>query len=204
MSRYFGVPCQRYDEMGTDTGNASAFHHGKWHGKEAELFVREVGMTPMAASAPSVQWAVEGSPLHPRGMGQGLLWRVLLLAVRRGHGRLAKPTAAVRPGAAPRTQEAGRSAGRQGGQRRLPTPDLLQDRGVAPALSQRGLRAWRRSRRSGRRTDTAWNPSTRQRSEAGKEDPEVSGGSPVERSAAFGSCSRCRSIVSGGSRMRRQ
>lgn len=34
---------------GTDTGNASAFHHGKWHGKEAELFVREVGMTPMEA-----------------------------------------------------------------------------------------------------------------------------------------------------------
>ena len=34
---------------GTDTGNASAFHHGKWHGKEAELFAREVGMTPMEA-----------------------------------------------------------------------------------------------------------------------------------------------------------
>src|SRR2546423_1052484 len=31
------------------TGTASAFHHGKWHGKEAELFVREVGMTPMEA-----------------------------------------------------------------------------------------------------------------------------------------------------------
>jgi imidazolonepropionase-like amidohydrolase len=28
---------------GADTGNASAFHHGKWHGTEAELFVREVG-----------------------------------------------------------------------------------------------------------------------------------------------------------------
>jgi imidazolonepropionase-like amidohydrolase len=34
---------------GSDTGNASAFSHGKWHGKEAELFVKEVGMTPMAA-----------------------------------------------------------------------------------------------------------------------------------------------------------
>jgi imidazolonepropionase-like amidohydrolase len=34
---------------GSDTGNASAFNHGKWHGKEAELFVREVGMTPMEA-----------------------------------------------------------------------------------------------------------------------------------------------------------
>jgi imidazolonepropionase-like amidohydrolase len=34
---------------GSDTGNASAFAHGKWHGKEAELFVGEVGMTPMEA-----------------------------------------------------------------------------------------------------------------------------------------------------------
>src|SRR5271157_5431569 len=34
---------------GSDTGNASAFSHGKWHGKEAELFVKEVGMTPMEA-----------------------------------------------------------------------------------------------------------------------------------------------------------
>ncbi len=29
---------------GSDTGNASAFSHGKWHGKEAELFLKEVGM----------------------------------------------------------------------------------------------------------------------------------------------------------------
>ena len=34
---------------GSDTGNASAFAHGKWHGKEAELFVKEAGMTPMEA-----------------------------------------------------------------------------------------------------------------------------------------------------------
>jgi imidazolonepropionase-like amidohydrolase len=34
---------------GSDTGNASAFSHGRWHGKEAELFVREVGMPPMEA-----------------------------------------------------------------------------------------------------------------------------------------------------------
>jgi imidazolonepropionase-like amidohydrolase len=34
---------------GSDTGNASAFSHGRWHGKEAELFIREVGMTPMEA-----------------------------------------------------------------------------------------------------------------------------------------------------------
>jgi imidazolonepropionase-like amidohydrolase len=35
--------------IGSDTGNASAFSHGRWHGKEAELFVKEVGMTPMEA-----------------------------------------------------------------------------------------------------------------------------------------------------------
>jgi imidazolonepropionase-like amidohydrolase len=34
---------------GSDTGNASAFSHGKWHGKEAELFVKQVGMTSMEA-----------------------------------------------------------------------------------------------------------------------------------------------------------
>jgi imidazolonepropionase-like amidohydrolase len=34
---------------GSDTGNASAFAHGRWHGKEAELFVKEVGMSPMEA-----------------------------------------------------------------------------------------------------------------------------------------------------------
>src|SRR5882672_6628996 len=34
---------------GSDTGNASAFSHGRWHGKEAELFAKEVGMPPMEA-----------------------------------------------------------------------------------------------------------------------------------------------------------
>jgi imidazolonepropionase-like amidohydrolase len=34
---------------GSDSGNASAFAHGRWHGKEAELFVREIGMSPMEA-----------------------------------------------------------------------------------------------------------------------------------------------------------
>ena len=36
---------------GSDSGNASAFAHGRWHGKEAELFVNEVGMTPIEAVA---------------------------------------------------------------------------------------------------------------------------------------------------------
>jgi imidazolonepropionase-like amidohydrolase len=36
---------------GSDSGNASAFPQGKWHGKEAELFVNEVGMTPIEAIA---------------------------------------------------------------------------------------------------------------------------------------------------------
>jgi imidazolonepropionase-like amidohydrolase len=34
---------------GSDTGNAAVFVHGRWHGKEAELFVKELGMTPMEA-----------------------------------------------------------------------------------------------------------------------------------------------------------
>src|SRR5438094_3404392 len=34
---------------GSDTGNASAFSHGRWHGKEAELLVKKVGMPPMEA-----------------------------------------------------------------------------------------------------------------------------------------------------------
>ena len=34
---------------GSDSGNASAFSHGRWHGKETDLFVNEVGMTPMEA-----------------------------------------------------------------------------------------------------------------------------------------------------------
>ena len=34
---------------GSDTGNASALSHGRWHGKEAELLVKEVGMPPMEA-----------------------------------------------------------------------------------------------------------------------------------------------------------
>jgi imidazolonepropionase-like amidohydrolase len=44
-ARHRGIPIL----SGSDTGNASAFSHGKWHGKEAELFVEEVGMTPMEA-----------------------------------------------------------------------------------------------------------------------------------------------------------
>jgi hypothetical protein len=34
---------------GSDTGTASAFAHGKWHGKEAELFVGQIGMTPIGS-----------------------------------------------------------------------------------------------------------------------------------------------------------
>ncbi len=44
-ARHRGIPIL----SGSDTGNASAFSHGKWHGKEAELFVKEIGMTPMEA-----------------------------------------------------------------------------------------------------------------------------------------------------------
>jgi hypothetical protein len=33
------------------SGSASAFEHGRWHGKEVELLVKEVGMTPVEAIA---------------------------------------------------------------------------------------------------------------------------------------------------------
>jgi imidazolonepropionase-like amidohydrolase len=34
---------------GTDSGNAAAFEHGRYHGREAEILVKEIGMTPMEA-----------------------------------------------------------------------------------------------------------------------------------------------------------
>ena len=34
---------------GTDSGNAAAFEHGRYHGREAELLVKEIGLTPMEA-----------------------------------------------------------------------------------------------------------------------------------------------------------
>ena len=34
---------------GTDSGNAAAFEHGRHHGREAELLVREIGLSPMEA-----------------------------------------------------------------------------------------------------------------------------------------------------------
>jgi imidazolonepropionase-like amidohydrolase len=34
---------------GTDSGNAAAFEHGKYHGREAELLVERIGLTPMEA-----------------------------------------------------------------------------------------------------------------------------------------------------------
>jgi imidazolonepropionase-like amidohydrolase len=44
-ARYRGISVMG----GSDTGNASAFSHGRWHGKEMELFVKEVGIPPMEA-----------------------------------------------------------------------------------------------------------------------------------------------------------
>lgn len=33
--------------VGTDSGNAAAFEHGRYHGREAEILVKEIGLTPM-------------------------------------------------------------------------------------------------------------------------------------------------------------
>jgi hypothetical protein len=45
---------------GSETGNALAFSHGRWHGKEAELFVEGVGMPPTEQSSPTLA-AMPGS-----------------------------------------------------------------------------------------------------------------------------------------------
>jgi imidazolonepropionase-like amidohydrolase len=66
---------------GSDTGNASAFAHGRWHGKEAELFVREVGMTPMEAilantsgNAAMVNLAGEVGVIAPGKLADIVIW----------------------------------------------------------------------------------------------------------------------------------
>jgi imidazolonepropionase-like amidohydrolase len=65
---------------GSDTGNASAFNHGKWHGKEAELFV-EIGMTPMEAivantsgNAAMVNLAGEVGVIAPGRLADIVIW----------------------------------------------------------------------------------------------------------------------------------
>ena len=66
---------------GSDTGNASAFAHGRWHGKEAELFVREIGMTPMEAilantsgNAAMVNLAGEVGVIAPGKLADIVIW----------------------------------------------------------------------------------------------------------------------------------
>jgi len=66
---------------GSDTGNASAFSHGKWHGKEAELFVNQVGMTPMEAilantsgNAAMVNLAGEVGVIAPGNLADIVIW----------------------------------------------------------------------------------------------------------------------------------
>jgi len=66
---------------GSDTGNTSAFAHGRWHGKEAELFVTEVGMTPMEAilantsgNAAMVNLAGEIGVIAPGKLADIVIW----------------------------------------------------------------------------------------------------------------------------------
>jgi imidazolonepropionase-like amidohydrolase len=66
---------------GSDTGNASAFSHGKWHGKEAELFVKQVGMTPMEAivantsgNAAMVNLAADVGVIAPGKLADIVIW----------------------------------------------------------------------------------------------------------------------------------
>jgi len=66
---------------GSDTGNASAFSHGRWHGKEAELFVREIGMTSMEAivantslNAAMINLAGEVGVIAPGKLADIVVW----------------------------------------------------------------------------------------------------------------------------------
>jgi imidazolonepropionase-like amidohydrolase len=66
---------------GSDTGNASAFAHGRWHGKEAEVFVTEIGMTPMeaivantSANAAMVNLAGEVGIIAPCKLADIVIW----------------------------------------------------------------------------------------------------------------------------------
>jgi len=66
---------------GSDTGNASAFSHGRWHGKEAELFVKEIGMMPMEAivantsgNAAIVNLAAEVGMITPGRLADIVIW----------------------------------------------------------------------------------------------------------------------------------
>ncbi|MBV8132247.1 MAG: amidohydrolase family protein, partial [Alphaproteobacteria bacterium] len=66
---------------GSDTGNASAFAHGRWHGKEAELFVTEIGMSPMEAilantsgNAAMVNLAGEVGVIAPGKLADIVIW----------------------------------------------------------------------------------------------------------------------------------
>src|SRR6266404_2125941 len=66
---------------GSDTGNASAFSHGTWHGKEAELFVKQVGMTSMEAivantsgNAAMVNLAGEVGVIAPGKLADIVIW----------------------------------------------------------------------------------------------------------------------------------
>ena len=76
-ARVRGIPIL----SGSDTGNASAFAHGRWHGKEAELLVREVGMSPMQAilantsgNAAMVNLAGEVGVIAPGKLADIVIW----------------------------------------------------------------------------------------------------------------------------------
>ena len=98
---------------GSDTGNASAFAHGKWHGKEAELFVEEVGMTPMEAivantsgNAAMVDLAGEVGVIAPGRLADIVIW---------DNDPLADITVLQRPGEISLIIKNGRIVDREGG-----------------------------------------------------------------------------------------
>jgi len=111
---------------GSDTGNASAFSHGKWHGKEAELFVKEVGMTSTeaivantSANAAMVNLAGEVGVIAAGKLADIVLW---------DHDPLADITVLQRPAEIFLIIKDGRPEGRRlppAERRAAPRPDVL-------------------------------------------------------------------------------
>ena len=66
---------------GTDSGNAAAFAYGKYHGREAEILVREIGLTPMEAivactsgNARAIGLAGEVGTIAPGKLADVIVW----------------------------------------------------------------------------------------------------------------------------------
>ncbi len=65
---------------GTDSGNLAAYGHGRWHGMELEIFVKEIGMSPMEAirSATSLNAMTIGLEGRTGAIQDGMLADIII------------------------------------------------------------------------------------------------------------------------------